>query len=297
MPLCPTKTLFQSFCRAELHESGTPEEVPGTQQQHGVVNPSKPREKNRSGDLEEWAKVEGGAEESSRAGETSQSSSSSLVSPPAPPPASALQQVRDHGSSFSWSPFGLSDRKRLSPSGVDVHELPNAAAATGDEQRRGPYPAPSPIASAVEKPSSAMLAGKPVGGAPQDPANPPDSTTPPAATAATGTGGGSEISSFGKISVAGGVVGAVLAGPCGAVVGLKLGAVVAASRWSVRGVWKRIEKERKEAGADGIGVRDSALAAGSAGTTAEAAAGERSARDIWALIAERIEGEERPLEW
>lgn len=285
-------------------------------------------------DLSEWAEVEGGknAEEESiglpARGGRQHSSSPALLCPP--PPASSMQEVRDRSSSFSWSPFGGGSgggglRKRLlTPNDHSYEKLPTtaASAASGDDASNGDDEATSVSADETTVTSPSVVSGTENsssevaehGSRISSPASTKDareqeqqqqeqrkeeqrqpSGTERDEVAEFGRDGRSMagLSGFGKISVAGGVVGAVIAGPAGAMVGLKLGAVLAAGRWSAQGLWQRIEKDRKEAGAEG-NVVGGQVATGEAGDGATTA---MKTGDVWALIAARVESENKTAKW
>lgn len=286
MPQCPTKDVFVDFCRSELGlSSSVPsggEEIVATHKNGGASTGPQQDRVAAAGDLDEWATVEGTADESCRLVENTQSSVVVLPEPP----ASASQAVRDLGSSFSWSPFGTSNRKRQVPEDNNEHQqqqqpddLP-VATATG------------PSAEGQEKADAGFMSAS-LGAGQEKEAN--NVTTKDLAVAASSTST-IGIREVGKMSVAGGVVGAVLGGPVGAVVGLKLGAFLGAGRWSVQGLWQRIEKDRQEAGAAGLGLPKSADEAAAVAVADEEAIARRP-RDVWARIAEQIEGEEQPLIW
>lgn len=273
MPNCPTKTLFAEFCRSELalpkilaqfHKVHTSDEIG-----ENCCSPqtSPVRQDRAGGDLDEWATVEGFSEDSFFTG-AHQEQALALPLP------SASQGVRDLGSSFSWSPFSTSDRKHPVPEEdnhkrVQRQQPSTSATALPDERKE--HLSHDDLEVLSEETSFPLVVLGSVG-------KPSTATAP------------YRIRDVGKMTVAGGVVGAVLGGPIGAVVGLKLGAVFGAGRWSVQGLWQRIEKDRKEAGAEGTG-----LLAGSA--VARKSGLGRNPRDVWARMAEQVEGEEEPVIW
>lgn len=292
IPQCPTKEVFADFCRSELRPANGAPSSDGDSIA-AMVAPVRASASTRApgGDLDEWATVEGAMDQSCEGVEDKRPSVSSP--PPHSPLLAASQAVQDLGSSFSWSPLGSGYRKL----GTGNNEQP---------PRQQPQPQQEPPTSTT---TAAAAAVPPEGDleiiteaalSEQD-----DNATTPDPAATTGAGAGaaepanystSKIRNVGKMSVAGGVVGAVLGGPVGAVVGLKVGAFLGAGRWSVQELWQRIEKDRREAGAEGI-----RLSKGSKGAVAAAAAAEealaRRHRDVWARIAEKIEGEKQPLVW
>ena len=299
IPQCPTKEVFADFCRSELERANGAPCFDGA----GIAAKVAPARASAStcaagGDLDEWATVEGMMDQSCEGTENKRPSSS--PPPPHSPPLVASQAVQDLGSSFSWSPLGSGYRKL----------------GTQDNEQLPPHQQPQP----QQEPSTSIAAAAAAAAAAVTPEGDLEIitevalsekddgvTTPDPATITVGAGGAaagaaepanystSKIRNVGKMSVAGGVVGAVLGGPVGAVVGLKVGAFLGAGRWSVQELWKRIEKDRREAGAEGI-----RLSKGSKGAVAAAAAEEalaRRHRDVWARIAEKIEGEKQPLVW
>lgn len=302
IPQCPTKEMFADFCRSELRRAN---EAPCSDGD-GIAPKVAPARVSAptgvaGGDLDEWATVEGTTDQSCEGIDDKRPSSS--PPPPHSPPLAASQAVQDLGSSFSWSPLGSGYRKL----GTQNHkQLP---------PQQQPQPQQEPSTSTAAAAAAAATALTPEGdleiitkSEQDDSATAPDPATTlgaDAGPAAAGGGAGaaepanystSKIRNVGKMSVAGGVVGAVLGGPVGAVVGLKVGAFLGAGRWSVQELWKRIEKDRREAGAEEI-----RLSKGSKGAVAAAAAAEealaRRHRDVWARIAEKIEGELQPLVW
>lgn len=308
IPHCPAKSLFSDFCRSELglNSPQTAEVVAiSADDTSGKQCPAPPNvaETPRTsthrrgasagaGDLSEWAEVESGGrteEESSsreyeRGRDVELSSSSPSLS--SPPPAS-MHEIRDLGSSFSWSPFSIrgGQRKRLlTPEEHSYEKLPTSASdnpSSEDEERA------AIDSDTVAKAS--LLAGVDERLARVDNRVAAAALEIPNRESTSMSG----LTGFSKISVAGGVVGAVLAGPSGAMVGLKVGAVLAAGRWSAQGLWQRIEQDRKAAGAEAIAV---APPEDGAAGVAELS-GLVEPQDIWALIAERVEGEERALKW
>lgn len=335
MPQCPTKNVFDAFCRSELRlppvsarpattsaggaaaagstSAAAASTGAGGYQKGAIPAGATSRTGEESGessgagtstaaaaaagaaaggDLEEWAKVDG----------TSGHSNSAVTVEAQNPPASASCAIQDLGSSFSWSPLGLGERKR------PVSE------STGERQQQqervGDRDAEMETASGVDD-DAALLSAPGITAPEKD----EDSGTVPntAATADLGTSavavaasttGDSNGNTMGirgvtKMSVAGGVVGAFFGGPVGAVVGLKLGLVLGAGRSVQQGLWQRIEKNRREAGAEGIGLPNSvdgaSAVAVAVGVDEEEAA--RKPRDVWARIAQQIEGEQQPVIW
>ena len=298
IPQCPTKKLFADFCRSELGPANGAPSSDGDSTA-AIVAPVRVSASTRAagGDLDEWATVEGTTDKPCD-GVEDKPPCVSLPSPQSPPLA-ACQAVQDVGSSFSWSPLGTGYRKRrtenkeLQPpphpqqepsTSTNVAAAAAAAAVTpeGDLEIITEVALSEQVDSAVTADPATASAGADAAAA--------------AAAGASASNKTSKIRNVGKMSVAGGVVGAVLGGPVGAVVGLKVGAFLGAGRWSVQELWLRIEKDRLEAGAEGI-----RLSKGSKGAVAAAAAAEetlaRRHRDVWARIAEKIEGEKQPLVW
>lgn len=315
IPPCPTKAVFESFCRSEIEKSrreAGAHRDPDQQQlaQQTAVTPGE-----RSGDLDEWATVEGSYSSAvdKERGRRGASPSSSISLPPssreettaAPQPVPSGREARDLGSSFSWSPFGIiGDRKGLKSPDSRCGKPPESRTQSEDAGEEQPLLGDSTADSspAAEKSPSP----------PRESSTEKAETTQPSTVSAKSTSSGapssgvSGFTSFGRISVAGGVVGAVIAGPAGAVAGLKLGVVVAAGRWTVQeALWQRIKQDRKEAGADIAGPLGKAPPAGdgrsSTGGSSHEGGGagvrETQDRDLWSAIAERVEGNERQSEW
>lgn len=272
MPNCPTKKLFSEFCRSELglakrlapfHEVRTSE----IGKNCSLSQTSPVRQDRAGGDLDEWATVEGSTEELFFTGAHQEQA-------PTLPLRPASQGVRDLGSSFSWSPFSTDDRK---------HPVPEE-----DNHKREQRQQPSTSATALPAEGKEHLSHDALEASSEE-ASRPLVIVESAEKLSTATAP-YRIRDVGKMTVAVGVVGAVLGGPIGAVVGLKLGAVFGAGRWSVQGLWQRIEKDRKEAGAEGTGLLGGSAVARKSGLG-------RNPRDVWARIAEQVEGEEEPVIW
>lgn len=321
LPQCPMKDAFDSFCRSELGlpplasptksagtaTGSTSSSAAGSSSEDGAKTSGEAllsaetggsdrvhgESTNAGGDLEEWAKVDGGASghSTSPAAETAVPSPHRQQQPPPPPPASASCAVQDLGSSFSWSPLGLGERKHplLEDKSAGYGLANSASTGAGDDAR-----------------SSSPRTTAPEGQEASDDATPPAAPTTASSLAgaaedAPSTTCGSNVGIRGvtKMSVAGGVVGALFGGPVGAVVGLKLGAVIGAGRSVQQGLWQRIEKNRREAGAEGIGAPRNADAAATAPAAASVAEeGEtRKPRDVWGRIAQQVEGEQQPAIW
>lgn len=304
MPPCPTKVFFYDFCRSELAKRRPEDTARRSSEQH-LRKTSMSTQKHLPAELDEWATVEGGSNvaDLGLANQVAALPSPSLSpsrSPSRPPSlesspelvksSSPPKELRNLGSSFMWNPFGiLGDRKRLqSPTSepqLEGHSpTPSTVSVKGQSERSGCGDDSMAYASADKLPS-------PPGNFKEEGSR--DSPSPGGAT----SGGVSGLKSFGRISVAGGVVGAVLGGPAGAVAGLKLGVFVAAGRWTVQEkLWQRIKQQRKEAGAEAIG-----LGGNNRTFTGDAIRGDGSAvsetSDVWALIAQRIETNEKHLEW
>lgn len=316
MPRCPTKHVFDAFCRSELGlpplpaspaasagaATGSPSSsAAGSSEEDGAKAAGETlsaettggsggvleESATAGGDLEEWAKVE-------------EASGHSIPPPaadavvPSPhqqhqqPPASASCAVQDLGSSFSWSPLGLGERKRpISEDTTEGRGLANTSREAGDAAGSS-----SPRTTAPE--SQEASGTTPAAAATADLA-----VTAASAAASPATRSNVGIRGVTKMSVAGGVVGALFGGPVGAVVGLKLGAVLGAGRSVQQGLWQRIEKNRREAGADGIGLPKDADAAATVPAAANLAEEEaaRRPRDLWARIAQQVEGEQQPAIW
>lgn len=329
MPQCPTKNVFDAFCRSELHlppllarsattsagsatagsTSAASTGAGGCHEGAVTAGATPPTEKDRGefdgvgtsteaaatagaavgGDLEEWAKVDG----------TSGHSMSAAAVEAEHPPASASCAIQDLGSSFSWSPLGLGERKRpvsestseqqqqkqvgdvemeTGSGGDDDAAILSAPGVTAQEKDEGSGAVPNTAATAGHGAAAGAVA---------------------ASTTGNNNGNTMGIGGVTKMSVAGGVVGAFFGGPVGAVVGLKLGLVLGAGRSVQQGLWQRIEKNRREAGAEGIGlpkgVDGAAAVAAAVGMAEEEAT--RKPRDIWARIAQQIEGEQQPVIW
>ena len=348
MPRCPTKGVFDAFCRSELglppllpaaaasptkSATGTatgstsPSEAAGSGNEDEAAKTSGGAPLSSStpevigtggalgeratttggvgGDLEEWAKVDGASGHS-----ISPATEAAVPSPQKhrqqqqqqqQQPASASGAVQDLGSSFSWSPLGLSERKRpaVSEDTSEARELDNRPPSR--EARDS-----GPSSSRTTSPETSQEASDPSQSAPTTANNAVTTTTATATATAAAAASSSTCNNVGirgvtKMSVAGGVVGALFGGPVGAVVGLKLGAVLGAGRSVQQGLWQRIEKNRREAGAEGIGLPKGAGAAATAAAPAAASAAEEEAarkpRDVWARIARQVEGEQQPAIW
>ncbi|CAM9523729.1 unnamed protein product [Choristocarpus tenellus] len=250
MPPCPTKDQFLDFCRMELRMSN--KTLAATEK-----------------DGEEWSTVEsGGGHEESRSKRTScEDQVQSLSQSQSGDPLKPSSQKGGLGSSFCWVPFSVDRRASFKSS-----SHPTATNATAD--------AIVP-ASSVTEPYSATVSGI----QPLSPVVSHETDSSKCANGQSNTSNKSGLRSFSSLSVAGGFMGAMIGGPCGAMFGLKLGVVFAAGKMSAESLWQRIEKERREASAQEIGV-----VAASNGGRGEAAAsvGPRSC-DIWAQIAMEIE--------
>ena len=324
MPQCPTKAVFEAFCRAErglpplpasptksasgTTASSTSASAAGSSSEEGARTSGKAQSAGGGsggglgegasavggggggGDLEEWAKVDeaSGHSTSPAAGPSPQHQHDQHQHQP---PASASCAVQDLGSSFSWSPLGLGERKRPvtedTSEGRELSTFPRRD-ATGDAGSSSPRTTATPESQEASGASQAAPAV----------ANP--AATAGAASPSTTCSNNVGIRGVTKMSVAGGVVGAFFGGPVGAVVGLKLGAVLGAGRSVQQGLWQRIEKSRREAGAEGIGLpRDAGAAAATAPAAASMAEEEtaRKPRDVWARIAQQVEGEQQPAIW
>ncbi|CAM9895421.1 unnamed protein product [Discosporangium mesarthrocarpum] len=167
-------------------------------------------------------------------------------------------RVRDLGASFTWVPFS-NDRR-------------------GSPKVSTPSPTASSDGIGLPKPGTGRLSSTVAAVA---------SSTPSlvANGKVRGTSGKSGLGKIGKMSVAGGFMGAVIGGPGGAMVGMKLGAVFAAGKMSAETLWQRIEKERKEASAQEIDTIVKVEEGGAGGT------GHAGRLDIWAQIAAEVQGE------
>lgn len=318
MPRCPTKDVFDAFCRSELGLPSLPA-APTTTSAGAATGSTSPSAAGGSkdgakssrealsaevggggevlgesataaGDLEEWAKVDGAS------GHSTSPAAAAAAAVPSPhqhqehPPPSASCAVEDLRSSFSWSPLGLGDRKRpISEDASEGRELARAGGEAGDAGS-------SLLRATTALPERGQKASDTVPGT----ATTADLDVAASAAASSTARNNVGIRGVTKMSVAGGVVGAFFGGPVGAVVGLKLGAVLGAGRSVQQGLWQRIEKSRREAGAEGIGMpKDSGAAAAVpiAASVAEEEAAARNPRDIWARIAQQVEGEQQPAIW
>lgn len=314
MPPCSRKNVFDAFCRSELGLPPRPLARCATNDAVAAAaaagsTPASTGDggrKDASGggaapnaDLDEWATVEGTSAHSTSAGTTAEVRSSPVPPPPPQeqqPPASASCAVQDLGSSFFWSPLGFGQRKR--PLSADTNEQQQcevavAASAAAQDSETEPADDAGDAAGSSSPGTTSPDEQSANGAAP---------STQLAATTTThdapGSNGTIGIGGVTKLSVAGGVVGALFGGPVGAVVGLNFGAVLGAGRSVQQGLWQRIEKNRREAGAEGIGLRKAAAAA-EAATTAlvEEEEAARKPQDTWERIAKRIEGEHQPVVW
>ncbi|CAM9790340.1 unnamed protein product, partial [Hapterophycus canaliculatus] len=335
MPPCPRKNVFDAFCRTELGlpplarcATNDAEAVTATGSTPASAGNGGLKEAFRagvtaSGDLDEWATVEGTSAHSTSATTTAEVQLSSAPPPPPPPreqpPGSASCAVQDLGSSFFWSPLGFGDRKR--PLSADTNEKQQQQQQQQRQEEQQPVEAHklAVVAGAGRgtETSTANDAGDAAGCSSPGMTVPDEqdvsrasptaqlaAATDDAASTATGSNGTIGIGGVTKLSVAGGVVGALFGGPVGAVVGLNFGAVLGAGRSVQQGLWQRIERNRREAGAEGIGVRKVAGGATvvTATTAVEAAAAEeeevaREPRDAWERIAKQVEGEHQPVVW
>eukprot|EP00752_Nemacystus_decipiens_P005127 g4652.t1 len=321
VPQCPTKKVFDAFCRSELGLPplpASPTKSAASRTAPGSMSPSsaagsagEDRIKESSGeapsagdvggggvsastpgggDLEEWAKVDEASGHSTSPATATWPSSQNQQQ--MQPPASASCAVQDLGSSFSWSPLGLGERKRPVSENAGGAGRELAAYPSRDAGDAGPSSSPRNKAASESQdaggtsPATQTVACLAV---------PAGTTAAPSNTCSNNVG----IRGVTKMSVAGGVVGALFGGPVGAVVGLKLGAVLGAGRSVQQGLWQRIEKSRREAGAEGIGLPKDAGAAATV-PAAMSAAEEEAARkppDVWARIAQQVEGERQPAIW
>lgn len=297
LPQCPTKAVFADFCRSELRRATGAPSFDGESITAAVVpvrGNASTSTRGGGGDLDEWATVEGTTDQSSCGGVEDKRSYFSS------PPAAASQAVQDLGSSFSWSPLGggyrklatenkdqppspRQQRKQLKPSTSATAAVAAAGAAVTPEGDG------EVVRAEIALPEQVDIATAP------DPVAATGTTAADAGAGASANDSKAKIRNVGKMSVAGGVVGAVLGGPVGAVVGLKVGAFLGAGRWSVQELWQRIEKDRQEAGAEGIRPLNGSTGGAAAAAAEEALA--RRHRDVWARIAEKIEGEKQPLVW
>jgi len=316
LPRCPTKDVFNAFCRAELGLAPLP--APGTtsagpaaaaaaatgsrSQAGGGKDGDKATGEALSaengvggvvgdgsaavagGDLEEWAKVDGASGHSNSA-----AAATSPRQQQQQPPASASCAVQDLGSSFSWSPLAFGERKR--PIVEDTSEGGRELAVIKKDTAEDAASSSLPEAADKEEAGRAS---------PTAASAVATSAAADGAASSTPNNNNMGIRGVTKMSVAGGVVGALFGGPVGAVVGLKVGAVLGAGRSVQQGLWQRIEKNRREAGAEGIAMPTSAdgeegAVAAVGGATDEDAA--RKPRDVWARIAQQVEGERQPAIW
>ncbi|CAN0113317.1 unnamed protein product [Scytosiphon promiscuus] len=342
MPPCPRKDVFDVFCRSEL---GLPPlarreinnaEAAAAATAAGSASASTSggdRKEARSsagaatsGDLDEWATVEGTSAHSTSAAATT-TTTAGVQSSPVPqaheqPPASASCAVQDLGSSFFWSPLGFGERKRPLSADTNGQQQPQEHGERQLVEAHALADAPGEVRDAHGQPADdaadAVGCLSPAATAPVGQEN--GGTAPPTKLAAAAATGGASSTAAGsngtigiggvtKLSVAGGVVGALFGGPVGAVVGLNFGAVLGAGRSVQQGLWQRIEKNRREAGAEGIGLRKAAGGTARAEVEAETTAattalemeeGEEAAReprDAWARIAKQVEGEHQPILW
>eukprot|EP00903_Cladosiphon_okamuranus_P008702 g8336.t1 len=326
MPRCPTKDVFDAFCRSEL---GLPQLLPAspTKSAAGTATGSTSSSAAGSGSEDGAAKALGGAASSFAAGEmiggggalaqsangggsgggdleewaTVDGASGHSTSPAAETAASTSCAVHDLGSSFSWSPLGLGDRKRLPVS---------EGAGEGREHANHPPSGDAGDAGGSSSPGTTLTEGQEVSDPSQAAPMPESLAVPTTTTAAAAAADAAAASSstcnknvgirgVTKMSVAGGVVGAFFGGPVGAVVGLKVGAVLGAGRSVQQGLWQRIEKSRRDAGAEGIGLPKDPGAAAAPPPPASAAEEEvaRKPRDVWARIAQQVEREQQPAIW
>lgn len=275
MPPCPTKNIFADFCRSELGlppltissaEPVSTAKVPTESGGGGGGSDASARvqqERAGAGDLDEWATVEGAVAEDAGAVVEKQETTTTK----------AIVNTPTH---FSWSPFATAASKQT------------VAEASSDKRHHDENHDSPHDQNHEALPIAAVLS--PAG---MEPACVPSDSSAgvleehAAADPAAAAGATMRIRDVGRMSVAGGVVGAVIGGPVGAVFGLKLGAFIGAGRWSVQGLWQRIEKDRREAGAAAVVVAEEE----------EAVALAPKCRDIWERIAESIEGEEQPVIW
>lgn len=296
MPKCPTKDHFNDFCRSELglRLPAQAAYVPSDRQEGVLVSATEGKlssaassrvsqDRASGGDLDEWATVEEASTDDS-----------------------GKRRAGNRDSAFSWSPFSSSDRKRplLDNDRQQQHEVSkvgeqDTSSGVGKNSSNTKFNTkvtsllPGNADDIWDESSPAAKSGK-VQGA--------DPTTTSITTNAKASVG---IRDVGKMSVAGGVVGAVLGGPAGAVVGLKLGAVVGAGRWSVQGLWQRIEKEQQAAGAAaGLAKLPKALDDDNTAKMVEEWVGDGVVQigvneflDVWARLAHQVEKEEQPSSW
>lgn len=279
-----------------------------------------------NGDLHEWSTVDGTAADdmpSERREPPSSNGSEQRHDEDERPPASTAQGVRDLGSSFSWSPFGSAGKKRVilnvadgrgqqqqqeerQGGGREPSAPVNLKASSSIEQYRRRKGESGGLESAASSPPPGTPSERP-GSQGEDVGKSdshltlttgghPDAKAVVAADAAPAGTTSSLGRDVGRMSVAGGVVGAVLGGPVGAFVGLKVGAFIGAGRWSVQELWQRIEKDREAAGA-GKGLAGVVITAAGVNDDEEEKIGSKP-QDIWAQIAEQIETvEKQPLKW
>ncbi len=325
LPRCPTKGVFNAFCRAELGLAPPPAPAPAApaaaagsrtpagggkdgDKAPGGAPPAGSEVGGAAGDgsaavtggdLEEWAKVDGvGGHSNSTAAATARSprQQQQQQQQEQEPPASASCAVQDLGSSFSWSPLVFGGRKR--PIAEDASEGGRELAVICKGADEDVASSSSPEAADKEEAGRAAPTAASVA-----------TTSAAADGAASSTPNNNNnnnnmgIRGVTRMSVAGGVVGALFGGPVGAVVGLKVGAVLGAGRSVQQGLWQRIEKNRREAGAVGIALpagpdgEEAAVAAAGMAADKEAAAAARKPRDVWARIAQQVEGERQPAIW
>lgn len=298
MPKCPTKDLFYDFCRSELglRLPAQAASVPSDRQEGVLVSVTEGKlssttssrisqDRASGGDLDEWATVEEAATDDS-----------------------GKRRAGNRDSAFSWSPFSSSNRKRplLDNEPKQQHEVSKFGEHVKDVSSRvGKNSTSNKFNTKVisllsgnadniwDESSPAAKSGKVQG------------ADPPTTSITTNTKSSVGIRDVGKMSVAGGVVGAVLGGPAGAVVGLKLGAVVGAGRWSVQGLWQRIEKEQQAAGAAvGLPKLSKALDDDNTATMVGGWVGDGGGQigvddflDVWARLAHQVEKKDQPSSW
>ncbi|CAM9185790.1 unnamed protein product [Ectocarpus sp. 6 AP-2014] len=318
LPRCPTKDVFDAFCRSELGLPPPPPPPPppvatgspsasastATGSDQGAETPGGKSPANcgggggggaahTSGDLDEWATVDGTSAHSTSAAVGQQQQQQQQQQPS----SAASCAVQDLGSSFSWSPLGLGERKR--PTSPVVSERQQQ-----EERSVAVVPAGD---AAAETRTAAGDAGDTVSARGNQGASGAAPTTATDLAVAADASASSTTASMGirgvtKLSVAGGVVGALFGGPVGAVFGLQVGAVLGAGRSVQQGLWQRIEKSRREAGAEGIRLPKGADGSTAAATAAPAApaveeTAAREPRDLWARIAGEVESEHQPTIW
>ncbi|CAM9546471.1 unnamed protein product [Ectocarpus sp. 12 AP-2014] len=321
LPRCPTKDVFDAFCRSELGLPPPPPPPPApavtgspsasastaTGSEQGAETPGGRSPAScgggggdggggtarTGGDLDEWATVDGTSAHSTSAAVGHQQQQQQQQQQQ--PSSAASCAVQDLGSSFSWSPLELGERKR--PTSPVVGERQH-------QEKRSVAVVPAGYASAETR-TAAGDAGDTVSARGNQGASGAVPTTATDLAVAADASASSSTASMAirgvtKLSVAGGVVGALFGGPVGAVFGLQVGAVLGAGRSVQQGLWQRIEKSRREAGAERIRLPKGADGLPAATAAAAAAVEEPAARehrDLWARIAGKVESEHQPTIW